>query len=80
VPRKRSTPNFEEALRELEGLVEQMEQGELSLEESLKSFERGIALTHLCQKALEEAEQKVEILSQKEGAPQAQPFGTNEHE
>lgn len=80
MPRKRTTPNFEQALKELEDLVERMEQGELSLEESLKSFERGIALTHICQKALEEAEQTVEILSQKEGALQTEPFETDAHE
>lgn len=80
MPRKRSTPNFEEALKELEDLVERMEQGDLSLEQSLKSFERGIELTHVCQKALEEAEQKVEILSQKEGAIQTEPFETDNHD
>ncbi len=65
MPAKRTDTNsFEEALSELETLVENMEQGELSLEQSLKSFERGIALTRSCQQALKTAEQKVEILSQ----------------
>ncbi len=54
--------DFEGALAELEQLVEQMEQGELSLEESLQQFERGIALTRACQQALQTAEQKVQIL------------------
>lgn len=54
--------DFEGALAELEQLVEQMEQGELSLEESLQQFERGIALTRACQQALQAAEQKVQIL------------------
>lgn len=54
--------DFEKALAELEQLVEQMEQGDLSLEESLKQFERGIALTRACQQALQTAEQKVQIL------------------
>ncbi len=53
---------FEEALSELESLVETMEKGELSLEESLASFERGVALTRICQQALKTAEQKIEIL------------------
>lgn len=53
---------FESALAELEKLVEQMEQGELSLEDSLKHFERGVALTRSCQNALKDAEQKVQIL------------------
>ena len=61
--RRRVTPSFEEALSELETLVEAMEKGDLSLEETLKSFERGVALTRICQQALGEAEQKVRILS-----------------
>ncbi len=55
-------PDFEKSLRELETIVERMEQGELSLDESLKQFERGVALTRTCQSALQQAEQKVEIL------------------
>ncbi len=59
--------NFEKSLTELDTLVEKMEQGESSLEESLKDFEQGIALTRQCQAALKEAEQKVEILLEKNG-------------
>ncbi len=59
--------DFEQALADLEQLVERMEHGELTLEESLKDFERGIALTRSCQKALAEAEQKVKMLVQKNG-------------
>jgi exodeoxyribonuclease VII small subunit len=55
--------NLETALKELESLVERMEQGDLSLEESLKLFERGIKLTRMCQSALKSAQQKVEVLS-----------------
>jgi len=54
--------NFEKAIKELETLVEKMEQGDIGLEESLKHFEHGIALTRACQDALVEAEQKVQIL------------------
>jgi exodeoxyribonuclease VII small subunit len=64
-------PSFEQALAELESLVETMEQGELSLEESLKSFERGVLLTRTCQQALKEAEQKIQILT--ENSPDAEP-------
>ena len=74
MPRKSTTLNFEDALKELEAVVESMEQGELSLEESLKAFERGVELTRSCQKSLDEAEQKVEILTRKEGALEPQPF------
>lgn len=65
--------SFEEALSELETLVDHLEQGEISLEDSLKSFERGVALTRSCQQALTEAEQKVSILSEKslDAAPEA---------
>jgi len=54
---------FESALEELESLVAQMESGELSLDESLKAFERGIALTRHCSTALKEAELKVQTLT-----------------
>lgn len=56
--------NFEAALAELEQLVERMETGELSLEDSLKAFERGIVLTRDCQKALKDAELRVQALTQ----------------
>ena len=59
--------NFEKALEELNTIVSKMEQGGLSLEESLAQFETGVALTRKCQKALEEAEQKVRILMEKNG-------------
>ncbi len=64
---KKSAPQqveFEAALKELETLVSRMEKGELSLEESLKDFERGVQLTRQCQTALRDAEQKVQILLQ----------------
>lgn len=57
--------DFEKALRELEQLVESMEQGDLTLEQSLKDFERGIELTRACQQALQSAEQRVKILLEK---------------
>jgi len=55
-------PDLEKSLAELEKIVERLEAGDLSLDESLKQFERGIALTRQCQGALRTAEQKVEIL------------------
>ena len=72
--KKHSAISFEEALKELEQLVETMEKGELPLEESLKSFERGIQLTRNCQKALKEAEQKVQILLKENGELTKKPF------
>ena len=65
---------FEASLRELEALVEKMEQGELSLEESLQHFERGIQLTRSCQQALKDAGQKVDMLLQKNGQDEVIPF------
>ncbi len=59
--------NFEEKLRELEQLVTRMEDGELGLEESLKTFESGVKLVKECQQALEQAEQKVKLLTSAEG-------------
>lgn len=56
--------DFEAALKELEGLVRQMESGELGLEESLAAFERGVQLTRQCQTALKNAELRVQALSE----------------
>jgi exodeoxyribonuclease VII small subunit len=54
--------DFEQALDELETLVEALERGDMPLEQALSSFERGVSLTRTCQQALRDAEQKVEIL------------------
>ena len=53
---------FEDAMKELEAIVQQMERGELRLEESLKLFERGMALTSQCRRSLETAELKIRNL------------------
>ena len=63
----KKNPNFEKALSNLETLVEDMEQGNLSLEESLKRFEKGIALSTECQLALQNAELKIKELVEKNG-------------
>ena len=54
--------DFEKSLDELEGLVARMEKGDLTLEDSVKAFERGMALYQNCQKALDEAELRVDLL------------------
>ena len=59
--------DFENALEQLEELVSSMEEGELSLEESLQAFEKGIKLTRECQTALKKAEQKVKVLINENG-------------
>ncbi|PPC91670.1 MAG: exodeoxyribonuclease VII small subunit [Methylobacter sp.] len=74
MPKKKTPVSFEESLAELEQLVSQLEQGDISLEESLKAFERGVNLTRSCQAALQEAEQKVNILLEKNHTQTLEPF------
>ena len=70
--------DFEQQLASLEGLVNSLESGELSLEESLKSFEQGIKVARDCQAALKTAEQKVEVLMRQGDELVSQPFEDNE--
>jgi exodeoxyribonuclease VII small subunit len=63
----KKTYPFEQSLEKLETLVARMEKGDLSLEESLKTFEEGIKLTRECQQALAKAEQKVKMLIEENG-------------
>ena len=72
--KKTSQPDFEKALSELESLVDNLEKGELPLEETLKQFERGIELTRCCQKALKSAEQRVEILLAGSETEKTEPY------
>jgi exodeoxyribonuclease VII small subunit len=65
---------FEGALAKLEEIVRKLEQGELTLDESLASFEEGIRLARLCAGKLDEAERKIEILMKKEGNPEVRPY------
>jgi exodeoxyribonuclease VII small subunit len=67
--------DFEQAFRELESIVEGMERGELTLEQSLRAFERGLALHRACQQALDQAEQRVETLTrQGDGSLEVRAF------
>lgn len=59
--------DYEAALAELESLVDRLEQGDISLEESLKLYENGVLLTRECQEALTAAEQKVQMLVKQSG-------------
>lgn len=65
---------LEKSVEELEALVTRLESGDLSLEQALGEFERGMRLTHECQAALTEAEQKVEILLKKTESGEPAPF------
>ncbi|HTA79974.1 MAG TPA: exodeoxyribonuclease VII small subunit [Terracidiphilus sp.] len=73
-------PSFEESLKKLESIVDKLEKGDLSLEESLKLFEEGVGLSAVCKKELEEAEGKVEMLiKQRNGSLKAEPFLTEKN-
>lgn len=67
-------PDFEKSLEELEGLVEKLESGDLSLDESLKQFKRGVELTRHCQGVLEKAQQTVEQLLEVDDESSAVPL------
>ena len=66
--------DFEKSLKELETIVVRMEEGDQSLEASLKDFERCMALAQICRSSLDAAEQKVQTLIEENGALQAEPF------
>ncbi|MFI5125602.1 MAG: exodeoxyribonuclease VII small subunit [Candidatus Acidiferrales bacterium] len=83
VPNKAPEPprkgEFEKSLTRLEEVVKRLESTDLSLDEAMKLFEEGVKLSRDCQKQLEEAEGRVEILLKKaDGKIQAEPFETNE--
>jgi exodeoxyribonuclease VII small subunit len=70
-------PSFEESLKKLETIVEKLERGDLALEDSLKLFEEGVALSAACKQELDSAEGKVQILiKQRDGSLKAEPFLT----
>ena len=74
--KKTKLPDIESSLAEITTLIEKMEQGELTLEDSLTCFERGITLIKHSQKILHDAEQKVQILIQKNGKERLDDFET----
>ncbi len=71
---KKKDINFEKALEELEGIVEDLESGDLSLENSLKSFEKGIKLARQCQEQLSKAELQVQKLIEENGELKTAPL------
>ena len=75
---RKKAADFETSLAELQTLVERLESGELSLEDSLGAFEQGIRLTRDCQAALAQAEQKVQQLLERDGEQQEVPFDTDD--
>lgn len=73
-------PEFEASLTEITQLIDNMEKNELTLEQSLTHFERGITLVKHCQKILETAEQKVQILIQNNNKEELIPYGLENKE
>jgi exodeoxyribonuclease VII small subunit len=73
-----SPPDFERDLAELEALVARLEGGDLPLDEALRTFERGVALTRQCQASLKAAQQKVEILLKRGATTRIEPFTASE--
>jgi exodeoxyribonuclease VII small subunit len=71
-------PDFEKSLEELEGLVEQLESGELNLDQSLDQFKRGVELTRHCQAVLKKAQQTVEKLVDLDDESSATPFADDD--
>lgn len=70
-------PSFEESLKKLESIVDQLEKGDLALDESLKLFEEGVSLSTACKQELDAAEGKVQMLiKQRDGAFKTEPFLT----
>lgn len=74
--KSKKQPDFEKSLQQLEDIVESLETGELTLEQSLKQFEQGIELTRSCQEALSDAEQTVKILTAKNTLEDFAPVST----
>ena len=75
---RKKAADFETSLAELQTLVERLESGELSLEDSLGAFEQGIRLTRDCQASLSQAEQKVQILLERNGELEEAPFDADQ--
>ena len=76
--KKDTLPDFEKSLEELESLVEQLESGDLSLDDSLKHFKRGVELTRHCQGVLEQAQQVVEKLVDNTDESSGIPFESSD--
>ena len=69
--------NFNKGLDELEVIINKMESGEISLEDSLKYFEKGVKIHRQCHTALKDAEQRINILSEEDNYNEEKPFGSS---
>ena len=77
VKRKEKDVTFEQSLEELEILVEKLEHGQLTLDESLGTFENGMKLARVCTQKLTRAERKIELLIKENGELKTEPFDKN---
>jgi len=69
--------NFEESVKELENLIEDLEKGDIPLEEAIEKFEKGVSLIKYCNKKLDEAERKIEIILKDDNGVKTAPFDEN---
>lgn len=76
---RKDSPTLEKSLTEITTLIDKMEHGELSLEQSLQCFERGVTLIKHAQKILQDAEQKVQILLQQNGEGKLSDYGKSDN-
>ena len=76
--KKEAVLNFETQLRALEDIVTAMEKGDLTLEDSLKAYEKGVQLTRECQTTLDNAQQRIDLLVERDGKLVEEPFEKNE--
>ena len=76
--KKMAKANFEDNMKNLEKIVNELEKGDLNLDESISKFEEGIKISKDCNKILEEAEKKITILLEKDGELQEENFSTEE--
>ncbi len=72
--------NFEEALKKLEKIVEELESGKLSLDDSLKKYEEGVKLSRFCHKTLKDAQKKIQVLTKKGQGWELKSFAQAEEE
>ena len=79
-PAPDAAPSFEAAMEQLEGIVDQLESGELPLEEALASFEQGVALSRQCAAQLESAERRIEVLVQTGSGLTTEPFDAQDED
>ncbi|MEK5060116.1 exodeoxyribonuclease VII small subunit [Paenibacillus sp. FSL H7-0326] len=72
--------NFEAAMAELEEVVNQLERGDVPLEQAIELFQRGMKLSQMCNQKLEQVERKIEMIVEEDGEFRKEPFGGNEDE